>query len=63
MIYIIVGIVILYNKQKTQAGIKGNTFSHYIKDYDNYKTYWGAVGLIFIGLTGLISIFVLELVF
>ncbi|BDU26068.1 hypothetical protein FLGSB24_28120 [Flavobacterium sp. GSB-24] len=51
------------DKGKPKTGIKRDNNSEYFKDYINLKLYWTSLGFIFLGVTLLIVILILELVF
>jgi len=50
-------------KGKPKVGIKRDNNSEYFQDYINLKLYWTSLGFIFLGVTLLIVILILELVF
>ncbi|MFD1605430.1 hypothetical protein ACFSJW_02425 [Flavobacterium artemisiae] len=49
-------------KGKPKVGIKRDNNSEYFKDYINLKLYWTSLGFIFVGISLLLVIVVLELV-
>lgn len=51
------------DKGKPKAGIKRDNNSEYFQDYINLKLYWTSLGFIFLGVTLLIVILILELIF
>lgn len=51
------------NKEKPKAGIKREKLSDYFKDYLDLKLYWASISFIAIGITILIAILIIELVF
>ena len=49
-------------KGKPKVGIKRDNNSEYFQDYINLKLYWTSLGFIFLGVTLLIVILILEFV-
>jgi len=49
------------NKEKPKVGIKRDNLSGYFKDYANLKLYWTSIGFIFLGVTVLIAILIIEM--
>jgi hypothetical protein len=62
---IVIGVAIYITrykgKDKPKAGIKRANNSEYFKDYINLKLYWTSLGFIFVGISLLLVIVVLEL--
>ncbi len=51
-----------FNKEKTKIGIKRKNASEYFKDYLNLKLYWASIAFIVFGITILLAIVILEIV-
>ena len=51
------------NKEKPKIGIKREKSSDYLKDYLNLKLYWVSIAFIVFGVTILISILIIEIIF
>lgn len=51
------------NKGKPKIGIKRDKLSEYFKDYIDLKSYWTSIAFIVVGVTILIAILIIELVF
>ena len=51
------------NKEKPKAGIKREESLDYFKDYLNLKLYWVSIAFIVFGITILLAVLILELLF
>lgn len=51
------------NQEKPKTGIKREKPSDYFKDYLNLKLYWTSIAFIVFGITILLAILILELIF
>jgi hypothetical protein len=51
------------NKEKPKVGIKREESLNYFKDYLNLKLYWVSIAFIVFGITILLAIIILELLF
>lgn len=60
---VIVYVTKYRNKEKPKVGNKREKTSDYFKDYLNLKLYWASIVFIVFGVTILLAIIVIELVF
>ena len=67
LLLIAIGALIYFIKFKDKGmpkvGMKRENLSDYSKDYSDLKLYWTSISLIFLGVSVLIVIFILEILF
>jgi hypothetical protein len=51
------------NKEKPKIGVKRDKPSDYFKDYINLKLYWASIAFIVFGVTILISVLIIKIIF